>query len=127
MEPIDIIQQGYMLYAARNFPAIFELLSDNVTVWQTSALPWGGEYSGKAGAGEFFTKLAQHTSATPEPVAFVPAGRHVAVYGKLRGHAVASEKEFDLNFVHLWQVTDGKIDRFEAFIDTPAMLTALGR
>ena len=102
------------------------LLAENVTVWQTSTLPWGGEYSGKNGAGEFFTKLAQHTAATPEPLAFVPAGRHVAVYGKLRGKATATDTEFDLDFVHLWQVTDGKIDRFEAFIDTPGMLRALG-
>ena len=126
MEPIDIVRQGYAFYAERNFPAIFELLAENVTVWQTSTLPWGGEYSGKNGAGEFFTKLAQHTAATPEPLAFVPAGRHVAVYGKLRGKATATDTEFDLDFVHLWQVTDGKIDRFEAFIDTPGMLRALG-
>ena len=125
MEPEEIIRQGYALYAERNFPAIFELLAENVTVWQTSELPWGGEYSGRNGAGEFFTKLAQFTAATPEPMAFVPAGKHVAVYGKLRGKTTATDAEFDLDFVHLWQVTDGKIDRFEAFIDTPAMMLAL--
>ena len=69
MESIDIVRRGYALYTERNFPAIFELLAENVTVWQTSALPWGGEYSGKNGAGEFFTKLAQYTAATPEPSA----------------------------------------------------------
>ncbi|MBV9242581.1 MAG: nuclear transport factor 2 family protein [Acidobacteria bacterium] len=126
MEPIEIVRQGYALYAERNFPAIFELLAENVTVWQTEKLPWGGVYEGRDGAGEFFTKLAQYTAATPEPIAFVPAGSHVAVYGKLRGHATATERTFELDFIHLWQVTDGKIDRFEAFIDTPAMLTALG-
>ncbi|MFL6375814.1 MAG: nuclear transport factor 2 family protein [Pyrinomonadaceae bacterium] len=126
MQPLDIVRQGYTLYAERNFPAIFQLLAENVTVWQTSELPWGGEYSGRGGAGEFFTKLAQHTAATPTPISFVPAGRHVAVYGKLSGMATATEREFELDFVHLWQVTDGKIDRFEAFIDTPSMLRALG-
>ncbi|HEY2847825.1 MAG TPA: nuclear transport factor 2 family protein [Pyrinomonadaceae bacterium] len=126
VEPIEKVKEGYALYAERNFPAIFELFADNITVWQTSQLPWGGEYSGRDGAGEFFTKLAQYTAATPVPVAFVPAGRHVAVCGKLRGKATATDAEFDLDFVHLWQVTDGKIDRFEAFVDTPAMLRALG-
>jgi len=63
---------------------------------------------------------------TPEPAVYIPAGKHVAVYGKLRGRATATDRGFELDIVHLWQVTDGKIDRFEAFIDTPAMLRALG-
>lgn len=125
MEPIDIVRQGYARYAARDFAGVFELLADNITIWQTPELPWGGEFSGHAGARQFFGKLAEHTSAMPEPVAFVPAGKHVAVYGKLRGTANASGKTIDLEIVHLWQVSNGKIDRFEAFIDTPAMLAAL--
>ena len=126
MEPIEVVREGYARYAERNFLGVFELLAENVTVWQTSELPWGGEYSGCDGAGVFFTKLAQFTAATPRPISFIPAGRHVAVYGKLSGMATATEREFELDFVHLWQVTDGKIDRFEAFIDTAVMLRTLG-
>ncbi len=126
MKAIEVVREGYARYTEKNFPGVFELLAENVTVWQTSELPWGGEYSGRDGAGEFFTKLAQYTAATPRPISFIPAGRHVAVYGKLSGMATATEREFELDFIHLWQVTDEKIDRFEAFLDTAAMLRALG-
>ena len=125
MEPVDIVRLAYERYSARDFAGVFELLGDDIVVWQTSELPWGGEYSGHDGAREFFSKLGQHTTATPEPTAFVPAGKHVAVSGKLRGKANASGKAFELDLVHLWQVENGEINRFEAFIDTPGMLAAL--
>jgi ketosteroid isomerase-like protein len=125
MEPVDVIREGYARYAQRDFAGVFELLAENITIWQTDEVPWGGEYSRLDGARTFFSKLAQYTVATPSPLQFVPAGKHVAVFGKLRGTATANGRDFELNFVHLWQVTDGKIDRFEAFVDTPAMLQAL--
>ena len=124
--PLEIVKLGYERYAARDFAGVFELLADDIVVWQTDELPWGGEHHGHDGARKFFTTLAQYTAATPEPIAFVPAGKHVAVYGKLKGDAIATRKPIDLDIVHLWQVEAGKINRFEAFIDTPAMLAALG-
>ena len=127
MEPVDIVREGYARYARGDFAGVFELLAENITIWQSDLLPWGGEHSGHAGARKFFGMIAEHTTAVPEPVAFVPAGNHVAVYGKLRGMVRATGIEFDMDIVHLWQVTNGKIDRFEAFIDTPRMLEVLGR
>jgi len=126
LSPIDIVKLGYERYAARDFAGVFGLLADDIVVWQTDELPWGGEHNGHDGARKFFSMLAQYTSATPAPIAFIPAGKHIAVYGKLKGKANSSGASIDLDIVHLWQVENGKIDRFEAFIDTPAMLTALG-
>ena len=126
MEPVDIVREGYTRYARRDFAGVFELLADDITIWQTPELPWGGEHSGHAGARDFFGGLAKYTTATPEPETYIPAGKHVAVYGKLRGQANSTGADFELNILHLWQVTGGKIDRFEAFIDTPAMLKSLG-
>jgi uncharacterized protein len=125
VEPLDIVKRAYERYAARDLPGVFELLADDVVVWQSSDLPWGGEFSGHDGALAFFSTLSRYTTATPQPLAFVPAGKHVAVYGRLRGRAKSSENEFDIEVVHLWQVEDGKINRFEAFIDIPAMLSVL--
>jgi ketosteroid isomerase-like protein len=59
-------------------------------------------------------------------VTYIPAGNDVAVVGKLRGTARASGKRIDLDIVHVWTVRDGRLLRFAAYIDTPAMLEALG-
>lgn len=47
------------------------------------------------------------------------------VIARTRGTARATGAPFDLRAVHVWKVVDGMISRFEAYIDTPAMLSAL--
>jgi ketosteroid isomerase-like protein len=37
----------------------------------------------------------------------------------------ASGNSFELRIVHVWTIGNGKITRFEAYIDTPVMLKAL--
>ncbi|MBS1718273.1 MAG: nuclear transport factor 2 family protein [Armatimonadetes bacterium] len=125
MEPLDTIRTAYDAYEAGNFAQVFALLSPSIVITQTDLLPWGGEHRGHEGAREFFRLLGVHTDARPHPVEFVPAGNQVAVFGRLKGSARASGKPIDLAIVHLWTVEGGLITRFEAYIDTPAMLDAL--
>ena len=46
--------------------------------------------------------------------------------GKTAGTVNATGAAFDVDELHLLTVRDGKVVRFEAYIDTPAMLAALG-
>jgi ketosteroid isomerase-like protein len=86
----------------------------------------GGEHHSHEGARKFFTLLGSTHNRDTQTARVRSPGKHVAVYGKLRGKANATRKEIDVDIVHLWQVENGGINRFEAFIDTPGMLTALG-
>jgi ketosteroid isomerase-like protein len=45
--------------------------------------------------------------------------------GRTRGTVVANGAAFDVPEVHVWERRAGKVVRFEAYIDTPAMLEAL--
>jgi ketosteroid isomerase-like protein len=40
---------------------------------------------------------------------------------------VANGAPFDIPEVHVWELRDGKVVGFRAYIDTPAMLEALNR
>lgn len=44
-----------------------------------------------------------------------------------RGKALANGASFDIPEVHVWELRDGKVVRYRVYIDTPAMLDALGR
>lgn len=125
--PLDVVRRGYAAYAAGDVAAIFAQLDPDVEIVQTPLLPWGGVHRGHAGAQAFFRTLAEHTAARPEPERFVVAGDDVAVIGRLRGHARATGAPIDIDIVHVWTVRDGRVVRFVAYIDTPAMLAALGR
>lgn len=122
---IGLISHGYEAYARRDFPAVFALLHPEIEIFQTELLPWGGTYRGQEQARDFFRRLSEHVEATPEPEAFIDAGDRVVAVGRLRGRARASGQTFDLAIVHLWTVRDGRVARFEAYIDTPQMLRAL--
>src|SRR4051812_32480682 len=126
MTPEEIVREGYQRYARGEFAGVFALLSPDVEITQTTELPWGGEYRGHEGARQFFTAINQHTEAMPEPVRIFSAGAEVVVIGRLRGLARATGRPIDLEIVHVWTVHDQQITRFAAYIDTPAMRTALG-
>jgi len=125
-ENVEVVRRGYEAYARQDVAAVMALMDPDIEVVQTELLPWGGVHRGLEGARTFFRLLAEHTDAMPEPVTYIPAGNDVAVVGKLRGTARASGKRIDLDIVHVWTVRDGRLLRFAAYIDTPAMLEALG-
>jgi hypothetical protein len=47
--------------------------------------------------------------------------------GRTRGTVRANGAAFDVPEVHVWTVAGGRVRRFEAYLDTPAMLAALAR
>lgn len=124
--PEEVVREVYARYARRDVDGIFELIAPDVEILQTPELPWGGRHLGLAGARTFFASLSKHTEALPEPSSFITAGEDVAVHGRLRGKARQTGAVIDLEIVHVWTVRDGRVVRFAAYIDTPAMLRALG-
>ncbi len=54
------------------------------------------------------------------------AGNRVVQYGRTVGTVRATGVSFDLPECHVWTVDDGRVTKAEFFIDTPAMLDALG-
>jgi ketosteroid isomerase-like protein len=123
---VELVKRGYEAYAKGDFATVMALLDPEIELVQTELLPWGGHHRGLAGAQTFFGLIAQHVDAIPEWRLMVPAGNDVAMVGRLKGRARASGKPIDLDIVHVWTLRDGRAVRFAAWIDTPAMLTALG-
>jgi len=122
---ITIIRLTYDSYARRDLAVILSLLSPEIEIHQTDAIPWGGTYRGHDGAREFFRMLNESIDASPSPDEFFAAGDEVIVIGRLRGRTRTSGRPFDARIVHVWTVQDGRVARFAAYIDTPAMLAAL--
>ena len=121
MTNVETIQSLYASFAKRDFPAVFALFDPALEIRHTRELPWGGEYHGHDGAREFFRKIAEKYQAAPQPEEYIEAGDTVVMVGRLRGKTLAGERPIDLRVVHLWTLRDGRIVRYEPFMDTPAM------
>lgn len=121
----DIVREAYARYGRGDFAAVFELLAPTVEVLQSVDLPWGGFYTGLEGVGRFFALLNEHLDAVPDPVRYLGAGSEVAVVGRLAGKVRVTGAVFDVDFVHLWSVVDGRIVRLVSYLDTVTMLRVL--
>lgn len=124
--PVDTVREIYARWGRRDLAAVFELLSPDVEIFQTTALPWGGRFRDFRGALGFFAGLNHYVDGAPEGLTYIAAGEEVAVTGRFRGTARASRTVFDVEMVHVWTVQRGKVSRWEACVDTPAMCEALG-
>jgi ketosteroid isomerase-like protein len=116
----------YEAMAAADLEGVLALCAPELTITQTEALPWGGRYSGRDGVIEFVTKLITTIESTVTHDEIFEAGDRVVQRGRTAGTVRATGVEFDVPEVHVWTLKDGKLVAAEFYIDTPAMLAALG-
>jgi ketosteroid isomerase-like protein len=126
LERIEVVRELYSAFATHDADRVMSLVDDSLIVIQTESLPWGGEYHGKDGLRQFFQRLLGTIESQVETQELFEAGEQVVVIGRVRGTVHANEAPFDVRIVHIWTVREGKAARFEAYIDTPEMLAALG-
>lgn len=122
---IALVRKLYDAMAARDLDTILSLVDPEVMIVQTPELPWGGEHQGLEGLATFYGVLTDTINSKVEHDELFAAGNRVVQVGRTRGTVIASGSPFDIREVHIWTIREGKIIRFEAYIDTPAMLAAL--
>ena len=121
----DLVAGFYRAIGEGDLDTMMAMIDPSITIEQTDELPWGGRYEGLDGFGAFFGKLLGTISSKVEVEEIFEAGDHVVEMGRTRGTVNATGAEFDVREVHIWELRDGKAVSFRAYIDTPAMLSAL--
>lgn len=122
---LEMIRGVYAAYERGDVVSVLPLLADDVEVVQTDALPWGGVRRGVEGMLHFLGALRRHVDSRVEIQHLYAAGDRVVMVGRTRGVARQTGRAFDVHAVHLWSVAGGRIQRYAAYIDTPAMLRAV--
>jgi ketosteroid isomerase-like protein len=122
----EIIQQLYAAFEAGDAAGVLDLCDAECTVTQDDALPWGGRYQGLDGVATFALALGGTIQSKVEVDALFEAGDRVVQYGRTRGTVLATGVAFDVPEVHIWTLRDGKIVAAEFFLESTALLVALG-
>ena len=122
---VALVRRYYAALEARDLDTVVSLVSPEVDIFQTEELPWGGRFHGHEGLSEFFLTLVANITSSVTTERIYAAGDDVVQIGRTAGTVNATGAEFDVAEVHILTVSDGQIVRFEARIDTPAMLEAL--
>ncbi len=124
---LETIRRVYDAFGVRDMKLIQEYFADDVEVTLTPELPWGGNYQGHHGLFSYLLKLIEHVESQVVTEKLFAAGDHVVLSGRTRGKVLANGAQFDVAIVHLWELREGKVIRYDSYNDTPAFLEALHR
>jgi ketosteroid isomerase-like protein len=126
-ENVQLAQQGYEAFGRGDLDAVGQTFADDVEWWTSDELPQGGEIKGRDDVIGNFSRIPEYWSDfAVEPTEFVDAGdRLVIVRGKQRATAKETGASFEAPFVHVFEVSGGKVTRGEFFGDSAKAAKAL--
>jgi ketosteroid isomerase-like protein len=124
-EDVAFVKNAYDAFNRDDIQAVFGALDPAVQFYQSEEVPWGGRYQGHMEVGAFLQKLTSANESKFKADQSVDSGDQVVALGYTRGIARAPGKEFEVPAVHVWTLKNGKVLRFDAYIDNPRMIAAV--
>ena len=126
-DSVGVVKDVYEAFGRGDVPAIFGLFHPEAEVYQSARLPWGGEFKGHEELGVFLSKLTGAVESEVETGRFIDdEDGHVVQIGHTRGTVRETGVRFEVPETHVWTVEDGKVKRFQSYVDTAKMRAALG-
>ena len=126
---IDTVGGFFAAYGAGDLPGAMAFIADDVR-WTyhgpADTIPWGGTFIGPEGVAAFFRRFEE----TAEPIEMTPYSMVevdglVYVRGLERSRAKASGREYAVEWVHVIATADGRITRFDEYIDSATVAAAM--
>jgi uncharacterized protein len=127
---LDLVRQGYELFAAGNYEAVAALMAPAAEVADSGGLALPGSAAGSRQGPEGFLRSAQEgpeafDEYTVEPERFIEAGDAIVVPVRISGRGRTSGVPLDTRLVHLWVLKDGQVVRGEVYRSTEEALKAV--
>jgi len=131
MDNVSLLKSLYAAFGRGDVPAVLGAMSPEIRWYEAEGNPYMP--SGQAWVGpdaivsNLFMKLATEWDAfTVHPKSFYGAGTSVIVEVRYTGTYKATGKSMDAQVCHIWDVADGKVTRFQQYVDTAKMQDVMG-
>ena len=128
MDNVQLVQSIYAAFARGDLEFIVAACDPNI-LWISNVDPallsFGGERRGRDGVRSYFRELAANIyfdSYRPRELFAGPD--FVAVFGRSISHSTATGDPFEDDWMHLFQIRNGKVTEFRVFNDTHALVQA---
>ena len=124
----QVIETIYENFAKGDVDGVLSVMADDV-VWfhpgSKDEIPLAGEFNGIEGVREFFTIAGTRLDVLDQEVfSTVAEGDQVLVRGREHMRVKDTGGEYDTPWIHAYTLKDGKVVRFEEYIDTAQMRDA---
>lgn len=118
---IELVQSGYEKFGSGDIPGLLNLFTPDID-WSTPHLedaPYGGRVLGLEEVGKFFSALGEAEDfAYFEPTEFIARGDKVVVLGRAKATVRLTGRDYEIDWVHIFTIHEGKITNFAEFFDT---------
>ena len=125
-ENTQIAREAYRLFGQGDIDGILDLYTEDVEFvfpGPGEFVPLSGTYRGKEQVRQFFGKVYELLEFTSfEPREFVSNGDKVIVIGHDTGKVRMTDKSFEEDWVHISTFRNGKVARWQAFVDTARLV-----
>lgn len=128
-ENVRLARQGYQEFIDGDIESILNRNTED-SLWiypgPPDQVPYSGIFQGREQVARFFARLNETLDLTSfEARDFVPYGDRVIVIGHQAGKVRATGTRFEEDWVHICTYRNGKVARWQAFIDTGSLLADL--
>ncbi|MBI3791262.1 MAG: nuclear transport factor 2 family protein [Gemmatimonadetes bacterium] len=131
MDNVSLLKSLYASFARGDVPTVLGAMHPQIA-WHSaesnpympSGEPWVGP---EAIVTNLFMKLGSEWDGfTVHPTVFHGAGDSVIMEGRYSGTYKATGKRMDLQVCHVWDVKDGKVTRFQQYMNTAQYRDVMG-
>jgi ketosteroid isomerase-like protein len=124
-----IVQNIYAAFKNKDIQSILDLQSDNAE-WLVSAspdkIPWAVPGRGPKGVANFFKTLSELLATDAFFINdYIESDNKVVAIGYQAGYVKATGDHYEYDFVHVWELENGKVVEFRSYFDTAYVASAL--
>ena len=131
MDNVRLLKNLYDAFGRGDIPTVLGAMSPNIKWHQAESNPYMP--SGQAWVGpdavmsNLFMKLGTEWNGfAVHPRSFHDAGDSVIVEARYSGTYKATGRSMDAQVCHIWDVKDGKVSRFQQYLDTAKVQDVMG-
>ena len=127
---VDIMKALYKSIAAGDDAPLVAAMDSRIEWREAENSPYAGgnPYIGPeaAGKGVFEPLAADFEDFTVTPLRFIDGGDTIVVEGRYRGTRRGTGQLLDAQFVHVWELRNGRLVGFQQYTDTKQWAEAMG-
>ena len=131
MDNVSLLKNLYDAFGRGEIPTVLKAMSADIRWYQAENNPY--RPSGEAWVGpdavlnNLFMKLGTEWDGfAVHPTSFYGAGGSVIVEARYSGTYKPTGKGMDVQVCHVWDIKDGKVTRFQQYVDTAKLQDVMG-